>query len=484
MMRLRKSVAVASLACVLSILGLGGCQIVGSDYERAQVSLPETFRGQTTPATAGSIADQPWWAVFEDPALQALIGEALANNYDLQVSAARIAQARALVGVVNSQTKPQIGYRGFAGAEQTFFPDVRGPDTVDVFSVGAVIDATWEFDIWGRIKRQTESAVASLAEQEELRRAVMLTLASDVAAGYFRLIELDRELVIAQESVRAYDETLTFFTKRFEAGRDSRLPVERARANRDGSYARIENIRREMALQENAISVLLGTPPKAIPRGRPLQAQTMPATPVGATTDLLQRRPDIRAAEQVMIRANAEMGVAIAEKFPKLGLGTLLGLTGADIGGDADAFAVANLGLGIGGPIFTGGRLDEIYNNRKAFWDESIALYRRSALTALRETSDALAAQQTLVSRRIAQERQIESLRQSVNLAMTRYEAGRASYFEVLEAQQQLFPAEDALAQTQRDQLLATVSLYKALGGGWNLTNEQFSRPQTVAAAE
>jgi multidrug efflux system outer membrane protein len=182
-----------------------------------------------------------------------------------------------------------------------------------------------------------------------------------------------------------------------------------------------------------------------------------------------------------MVRANAEIGVAVANKFPRLGLSALAGLVGANVSGDSGTFGVGSLGLGLAGPIFTGGRLEEVYNNRKAYWDETVAQYRQTSLVALGETADALASQTTLAARRAALERQVASLRRSIDLAQSRYDNGRAGYFEVLEAQQQLFPAEDALAQTQRDQLIAVVNLYKALGGGWQLTDDQWTKPQTVA---
>lgn len=477
----------ATVALVMGVLATTGCKVVGPDYVRPEVALPPAYRDAPAPTSAAqtaSLADLPWWAVFDDPTLQGLIGRTLANNLDLQVSIARIAQARALVGVSASQSRPQLGYRGNVGAESTFSPDDNGgPDTTGFGSLGAALDFSWEFDLWGRIKRSNEATQASLLQQEEIRRGILLTLTSDVAEGYFRLLELDREIAIAQESTRTYGATFDIFNQRFEAGRDSRLPVERTRANRDASEARIEEIRRRIAVQENALSVLMGAPPGPIPRGKALEAQTLPAAPVGATTDLLQRRPDIRAAEQGMMRANAEMGVAVANKFPRLGLSALAGLVGVDVSGDTGTFGVGSVGLGLAGPIFTGGRLEEIYNNRKAYWDETVAQYRHTALVALGETADALAAQRTLDARRAALERQIASLRRSVELAQTRYDTGRAGYFEVLEAQQQLFPAEDALAQTQRDQLIAVVNLYKALGGGWQLTDDQWTKPQDVAAA-
>lgn len=474
----------ATLALAAGVLATAGCKTVGPDYVRPEVGLPPAYRdAPASTEAAASLADLPWWAVFDDPTLQGLISKTLDNNLDLQVAVARIAQARALVGVSASQSKPQLGYRGDLGAQSTLSPTEQGgPDTIGYGSLGAALDFSWEFDLWGRIKRSNEAAEASLMQQEEIRRGILLSLTSDVAEGYFRLLELDREIAIAQESTRTYGATYDLFNQRFNAGRDSRLPVERTQANRDASEARIEEIRRRIAVQENALSVLMGAPPGPIPRGRALEAQTLPTAPVGATTELLQRRPDIRAAEQGMIRANAEIGVAVANKFPRLGLSALAGLVGADVSGDTGTFGVGSIGLGLAGPIFTGGRLEEVYNNRKAYWDETVAQYRHTALVALGETADALASQTTLAARRAALERQVASLRRSVDLAQSRYDTGRAGYFEVLEAQQQLFPAQDALAQTQRDQLIAVVNLYKALGGGWKLTDDQWSKPQTVAA--
>ena len=304
---------------------------------------------------------------------------------------------------------------------------------------------------------------------------------SDIANGYFRLLQLDREMAIARESEAVYRKTLDLFTLRFEAGRDNRLPVERTKAALDSSSARIADLQREITQQENALSILLGEYPQPIQRGAPRTAQVMPPqTPVGLTTDLLRRRPDIRQAEQVMIGANAEVGVAVANFYPRIGLSALLGVIGVNGGGGIDGtFGFWRAGAGLAGPIFTGGRLKSIYNERKAFWDETIAQYRKTVLVAFRETSDALIAQQTLVARRAALEAQVQALRNSVELALTRYEAGRASYFEVLEAQQQLFPAQDELARTQQAQLVAVVNLYKALGGGWKLTDAQWVQPNS-----
>ena len=228
----------------------------------------------------------------------------------------------------------------------------------------------------------------------------------------------------------------------------------------------------------HAISTLIGAYPKAIPRGSVLDAQAIPQTPLGSTTALLQRRPDILAAEQKMIEANAEIGIAEANFFPKIGLSAFIGGQGISIASGTTGFGVWGAAANLAGPIFSGGKLEGIYHQRQAFWDETVAQYKQTILTAFHETSDALVAGETLVSREIAIQSQVKALQNSADLALERYRSGRASYFEILEAQQQLFPAKNALAQTRRDQLIAVVNLYKALGGGWT-PDEQ---PQQTAS--
>jgi multidrug efflux system outer membrane protein len=448
------------------------------NYQKPGSTLPSQFRSQVTPAEANSLADAPWWSVFSDPALQPLIAEGLHNNYDIAVATARIERARALIGVTESQGKPQLGYDASLGVEQTgvISNGDRFKDPV-VGRLGAALTASWELDVWGRIRHATDASKADLLAQEDIRRGVMLTLVSDIATGYFRLLELDRELAIAKESAGVYRQTLDLFTLRFEAGRDNNLPVQRAQAAYDSSRARTAELTRLIAQQENAISILVGGLPRAIDRGRLLDDQSMPETPLGSTSELLQRRPDILRAEQTMISANAQIGVAVANFFPRVGLSALAGAQGLTLSsGNAAGFGVWNAAIGLAGPIFSGGRLESEYKERQAFWDETVADYKRTVIVAFQETSDNLVAQQTLVDRRAALESQVTALRRASELALDRYDAGRANYFEVLEAQQQLFPAEDALAQTRRDQLLAVVGLYKALGGGWKLQDAEWIR--------
>src|SRR5215469_14316871 len=483
-----------SIVLLLALALLGGCSPtsepkgfwgklwkieVGPDYKAPDPAPVAEFRSQIGPSENASLADLPWWGVFEDPQLQQLIAEALAHNYDLQLAVARVEQARSEVWIAASPFYPQAGYQVFGGREKTFTPLENSGGNLTFNAFGWFLNATWELDVWGRIRRSTEAARANLFAQEDVRRGVMLTLVSDLATGYFRLIELDRELAIAHESAKTYKETLDLFTQRFQFGRDSKLPVERAQAAYDSSIANIAALQRAIIQQENAISILLGAYPGEIERGVDLTNQVMPNAPVGLTTDLLQRRPDIMQAEQTMIGANAEIGVAVANFFPRVGLSALYGGQSPNIGDVVNEnFSIWNIAAGVAGPIFQGGRILETYHAQQAFWDGTIAQYKQTILVAFREVSDALIAQQTLIAQRTAQEHQVAALREAVELALLRYNVGRASYFEVLEAEQLLFPAQDALAQTQRDQLLAVVNLYKALGGGWNFSNAQWNEVQ------
>jgi multidrug efflux system outer membrane protein len=477
----RSSRAHSSLAPFLLPLGLLAACTVGPDYKRPDVSTPSTFRPMMASQEAASFADLPWWGAFNDPSLQALITEAMTNNYDVKIAVSRIEQARAALGVSRSELYPQLNYGLNGGGGRTI---VQGTQSVGATTLGVIqgtIDFAWEMDLWGRIRRSNEAAQANLLAQEDVRRGVLLSLVTDVASGYFRLVALDRELAIAQESNQVFKGSFDLFDTRYKGGRDSALPVQRAQANYDESRARIEDVKRQIAQQENALSILLGSYPKDMPRGRTLLEQALPATPVGATSDLLQRRPDILAAEQHMVSANAEIGVAVADFFPRVGLSALIGFDWIHVANINPAFGVWNAALGATGPIFDGGRRKEVYNARKAFWDETVDQYRKTVLVAFQETSDALVAQQRLAPRREALEAQVADLRRSVSLAQSRYDEGRASYFEVLESEQQLFPAETLLAQTQRDQLLAVVDLYKALGGGWKTAPEDWAKPTTVA---
>ena len=474
---LRRSLLLAAPAMMLA-----SC-VQGPDYARPDVPTPSTFRSPIALEEASSIADAPWWEIFNDPVLQDMINRALQANPDVVVAAARVDQARALVGVAKSEALPQIGYEAGLGAERTFIPFPNAPTGAEFWGWRGGISAVWELDIWGRIKRSTEAARADMFAEEEVRRGVLLSLVTDVATAYFELLALDQQLRIAQDSNKVFGENVDFFTMRFEAGRDTRLPVERSQANYAHSQDRVADLKRRIAAQENVLAILTGGYPGDIPRGRALTDQPLPAVPVGATTALLQRRPDIRRAEQMMISANAQVGVAAANYFPRIGIGAFFGGQNLNFENSInETFSVWNAAAALTGPIFDGGKLDSQKANREAYWDEMVANYRKTILTAFKETSDVLYAQAASAERRTALESQVGALQRSVELSMVRFKGGRANYFEVLEAEQQLFPAQYALAEARRDQLVAVVALYKALGGGWQLGPEQWTSGAAVPA--
>jgi multidrug efflux system outer membrane protein len=359
--------------------------------------------------------------VFGDPTLQELVRRTLAGNYDLQSAVARVDEARAQVGVAASDLYPHIGYQGSAEREKILTPGF--PSTTFNIFQGA-FNVAWEIDLWGRIRRATEAARAQFLATEEVRRGVVVTLVSDVATDYFALLELDRELAIAHESAETYQRTLDVFTRRYVGGTDTKISTSRAEANLQSSLANIAALGRQITQQEDALSVLLGTNPAPVERGMPLVAQATPVTPPGLTTDLLRRRPDIRQAEQNMINASAEVGVAVANFFPTVGLSALYGNSGSKIGNVfRNGASVWNIAANVSGPLFQGGRLIESYRAQQAFWDETIAQYRATIVEAFREVADALAAEAGLAKQRRAQEAQVVALQEAVRLSLLRYEA-------------------------------------------------------------
>lgn len=462
-------------AAALLLALASGCA-VGPNYVRPEIDAPAEYRSAVDPAEARSLADLPWWEVFDDPVLQQLVQTALEGNYDLATAVKNVEQARALVGVTQSQFYPQIQYQGVASRQREPFQQFGGAGsaTFDLFE--GAFAAAWELDVWGRIRRATEASRAQLFATEEFRRGVMLTLATSVAQAYLTLLELDRELEIQQEARKVYGETLVLFDQRFVGGVGSKLQVDRAEAALASAEAAIPDLERRIAIQENTIAVLLGRNPEDIPRGTPLaERPAPPPTPPGLPSQLLQRRPDIREAEENVIRANAEIGVAVANFFPRVGLTALYGGQAQEIGDVLSGqFTLWNLVGSTVGPLFQGFALVEQYRAQRAAWEATVSQYDQTVIQAFRDVSNALISQQKLVAVRAAQERQVRALRDSVRLSLLRYNYGLAGYYEVLDAEQQLFPAEVALAQTQRDQLLTVVDLYRSLGGGWELSDEQW----------
>ena len=455
---------------------LAGCAI-GPNYKRPPVAEPHVFRGQAT-AEAASLADLAWWEVFEDIILKNLILEALGSNYDVKIAAARVQEARAQAGVARSQFFPQIGYdlsvERTRNAGALFGLPAQQATTTNIY-VGT-ISASWELDIWGRIRRSNEAARANLLATEDARRGVWLTLVSDLAQAYFELLALDVQLQVARDSTDAFQGTYNLFQDRLKGGVASKLETSRAEGALGASQANIPQIESQIVAKENQISILLGKDPAPIPRGTPMYAQPIvPSVPAGLPSTLLERRPDLRQAEEQLVRANALVGVAKAEFFPRLSLTGLLGSASPEISALTSGGALVwSVAAGLTGPIFQGGRILQNYRATVAEWEQAKLQYQQAVLTAFREVSDALNALAKLSDAETGQDRSVKALGEAVQHATDRYRFGLANYFEVLEAQQQLFPAQQTLAQIRRDRLVAYVLLYKALGGGWSLTDAQW----------
>jgi multidrug efflux system outer membrane protein len=467
------------LCSIIASAGLlAGCA-VGPDYRRPTTTPPDVFRGHTGSEAAASLADLPWWEAFRDPTLRELLQTALAHNYDLRIAVARVEEARAIAARARGAFFPSIGYRGDisrtrASPEVFGLPSDQAPTTQSSF-VG-LFTAAWELDIWGRIRRQHEAARAQFFASEEARRGVLLSLVSTVAQAYFELIELDAQLDIAKRNTASFQDTFNLFRRRLEFGLASTLETARAEGALGSAAASIPQLERQIAAKENEISVLLGRNPGPVPRGTPLFAQAVvPEVPSGLPSALLERRPDLRQAEQQLVAANAQVGVATANFFPQL---TLSGF-GGGVSPQLSAFShVWSLAAGLSGPIFQGGQILETYRASVAAWEQAKLQYERAVITAFQEVASALTALERLVRVEAEQARAVKAYEDSVRIANRRYAGGLASYYEVLEAQQLLFPAETELAQVRATRLFTYVQLYRVLGGGWPLTDAQWSGPQ------
>lgn len=453
---------------------LAGCA-VGPDYKKPSVNAPAQYRF-TENQTTNTVASQPWWEVFQDPALQTLIHIALTNNYDLQVAAARVEQARWQAAVANSAFYPQINYAGDVGrGKNALFntpsplSDGKSPTGGKASSALVGLDTFWEIDFWGRIRRSSEAAKAQYLATEEARRSLTISLMSDVAITYFQLLDLDQELEIQRAATNAYAGSYRIFNDRLQQGVASKLETDRAAAALANAAASIPSLERQIAQTENQLSILLGHNPGPIIRSRLAEQKlAAPEIPSGLPSDLLRRRPDVLAAEQSLVAANANIGVSVANFFPQIGLTALLGRASPELSDFTSGSGnVLNIGGTLTGPIFQGGKLRAEYKTAKARFDEAKASYQQSVLTAFREVSDALVARQTLAQEYVFNGEAVVALESSVQLATDRYVNGKSSYFEVLQAQQELYPAQRAQVQTQTGELIAVVQLYKALGGGW-----------------
>jgi multidrug efflux system outer membrane protein len=460
----------ATLVVLLAFF-VGACTL-GPDYSRPPLLIPDNHRGVAGAPATESLADFPWWEVFQDPVLQELIRESLRNNYDLRTAAARVEEARAQIGVTRSFFYPQINLNGGGSAQQVS----RASEPPESFGANrsfqnwvAGFGMVWEIDVFGRIRREAESASAAYFASELDRRGVYITLVADVAQFYFNLRELDLELEIARRTLKLNDETIRFYSSRFETGVSNKLEVEQAVANRGRTAAVIPDLERRIAIQENLINFLLGRNPGTIPRGAVLTDQYYPPMiPAGLPSALLERRPDVQSAEQLLVAANANIGAAKALFFPTFSLSTTLGSISHEFSNIADKrAAIWSVSGGFLQPIFQGWRLFWNYEATIARFDQAVAQYEKAAQNGFREVADALVTIDKLKDQRAELEAQVTALQNSSRLSRLRYDAGFSNYLEVLIADQDLFDAEIDLARTRGAQLNGVVQLYRALGGGW-----------------
>ena len=459
-------------ACALA-LAASACT-VGPNYKRPVAQLPEAYRAAApTGALAAdqpSLGDQKWWEVFQDEQLQELIRTALRQNFDVRIAAARVAEARAQLGITRADQFPQVDGSALADRERVSASPVPLPSQAferNVFQVGG--STSWEVDFWGKFRRATEAARATLAATEWGRRAVVTSLVAQVAEAYFALRAIDLNLDISRQTLASRQESLRLTQVRAAGGVASELDVRQAEQLVFGASAVIVDLERQAEQQENLISILQGNNPGAVPRGRTLTDQPLiPQVPTGLPSALLERRPDVVEAEQTLVAANANIGVVRANFFPEVSLTGSGGFQSAALSslltGPAAFFTV---GATLLQPVFTAGRTRSQVELAEARRDEVLLAYQQTILESLRDVSDALIAYRRNREFRDQQQLLTRSAGDALRLTTLRYQGGASSYLEVLDADTRLFAAQLVLAQAQLNELLAIVQIYRALGGGW-----------------
>jgi outer membrane protein, multidrug efflux system len=443
---------------------------VGPNYHRPAVQPPTAFRDLSespqVQAQVASFADLPWWQVFQDPQLQELIRTALKQNYDLQLATERINAARAQVTVTRSALFPQVQGNGdFSGGKEHNFQTKSNFLTLTA-------DAAFQLDFFGKLRRATEASRAQLLATEDAQKTVILTLVSDVASDYFTLLQLDLQLQITHKTVVTQEDSVKLTKLRVEHGVATKLDVLQAQQVLDTANAQIPDLERQIGQEEDAISILLGNYPQSVTRGRPLVEQPLPPeVPPGLPSALLERRPDIREAEQNLVTANAEIGVAKAQFFPQISLtgsgGGAFGRSSAFSSLMSSQLGIWSYGAQVSQPIFTGGALSGNLRFAESQHQQTLIAYRQTIQRAFGDVSDALIGYQKLHQVRLRQEDTVADLQESVRLSNLRYKGGTTTYLEVLDGQRSLFSAELTLAQARGNEYLSLVQLYRSLGGGW-----------------
>jgi multidrug efflux system outer membrane protein len=456
------------IAIILLVFIMGSCT-VGPNYSRPDVDVPSTWRIEEKEGK--DLANTAWWKQFGDPVLNELITIALQENKDLMIASARVQEYAGRLTTTRSELFPQIGYDAEASrdrsSERLATSPPPGIDTEQT-TTSVVLNANWELDLWGRIRRLSESARADLLSKEEARRGVILSLVASVATGYIQLRDYDRQLEIAKETAASRKETLKLFDLRFKAGVISQVEVAQVRSQYEEARAAIPDIVDSIAETENALSVLLGRNPGPIRRGKTIEELSLFPVPAGLPSDLLERRPDILEAEQDLISANAQIGVARALYFPTISLTGFFGYASEDL---SDLFTgpskTWSFGGSIIGPIFTFGQVEGQVQQAEAVQQQLLITYEQTIQNAFSEVENALVLHRSSLERVESRKKQVEALQQYVSLSRLRYDNGYASFLEVLDAERSLFDAELAYSQSQGDVFRSLVDIFKAMGGGW-----------------
>jgi multidrug efflux system outer membrane protein len=459
----------SKLCCiVLTLLITTGCTL-GPKYKRPTVSVPDTFRGPTSEITSASqsLGDEKWWTVYQDPQLQALIREALVQNYDVRIAATRILQAQATLGITRADQFPTIS--GGTSANNQHFPQTQVLPAFETSPMQVNLSLAWELDFWGKFRRATEAARAELLATEWGQKAVMSSLVSNVASAYFQLSELDSEMDISKRTLDSRKDSLRLVEVRAKGGVTSLLDVRQSEQLVYTAAAAIPDLERRIEQQENLISILLGRNPGPVTRGLSLVENAIPPeVPAGLPSSVLSRRPDIQAAEETLIAANARIGIAKAAYFPQI---TLTGLAGYQSSALTDLFTgpagLWSFGGQLAQPIFTAGKIRSGVRLTEAQKQEAVLFYQQSIQQSFREVSDSLIAYRKNREFREQEALLTHAAADASRLADSRYRGGVTSYLEVLDSDTRYFDAQIGLTQAQLGERLALVQLYNALGGGW-----------------
>ena len=484
-------------ALVVLACAAGGCTTLGPDYARPDLEVPASYRfaegsdaTMMAPDPGPTLAEvEPWWEGFHDPQLSALVREGLAANRNLRVAVLRVDEFAARLQASEAQRYPRVGYgvtAGRARASVEGLPPILANNIDPVANnFSALLSASWEPDLWGRIRRENEAGRADLLSTDQARRGVALTVVAAIVTGYVNLLDLDRQLKISEDTLKVRQASVKVFRQRFEGGTISDFEMQQVQAEYEIAVAAIPQAKRLIAVQENSLSVLLGRNPGPIARADSLQSLGRPEVPAGLPASLLERRPDILQAEQQLVAANARVGVARALYYPSISLTGGAGSSSPEqdslFSGPARTWSFVGQLLG---PIFAGGSIRAANAQADARREQAVASYEGTIQDAFRDVDDALA---TVVSSRAveeASERRTASLRRARELANERYENGYSDYLELLDTERSLFSSELSLSSARGDSYRSLVDLFRALGGDWAATDPAASRPPPPAAAE